>query len=149
MDEDNVALAFLHPHLLLAERAEKVFHQAPVEKRAVLVDPCDFKIGEIAHLGVWPLGSGHKPLLVVEIDKDLKLVAHLAAFRHIACRQEDFAFVASVKIHSEVDRLDHGHPIIVTQSYEIHTSFCFNVIMKLPACYGMSLAGLCRGGFAS
>ena len=50
---DYITLAALHALLLLAKRTEEVFHQPPVEKGAILVDPRHLKACEIAHLGQW------------------------------------------------------------------------------------------------
>ena len=83
----NVALPLLHAFLLLAERAEEVFHQSPVEERTILVYPRHLKIGKVAHLCQWLQGGGNRTLVLVEINEHRNLIAYLQAFRHISRRQ--------------------------------------------------------------
>ena len=102
MHVDDIRIAFYHAHLLFAEGTEEVFHQSPVEESSVLVDPCHFEVGEVAHHCLWRLCGGYGALVLVEIDEYVEGVARFAAFRHIACGQKDFAFVAAVEVHAEV-----------------------------------------------
>ena len=51
LDIYNVALTLLHALFLLAEGAEDVLHQPPVEECAKLIDPCHLKAYKLAHLG--------------------------------------------------------------------------------------------------
>ena len=115
----DVALAFLHALLLLAERAEEVFHQAPVEECAVLVHPRHFEVGEVAHLAQRRLRSGYGALVLVEVDEHVKLVAGLRAFGHIALRHEYLSFVAAVEVDTEVNLLNDSHLIVVAEFYHI------------------------------
>ena len=76
-----------HALFLLAERAEKVFHQSPVEKRTVFVYPGHFEMRKFSHLGQWLLGGCYEALVLVEIDEYVYFVACFGAFRYITCRQ--------------------------------------------------------------
>ena len=113
MHVNYVSAALLHPHLLLAEWAEKVFHQSPVEECPVLVYPRHLKVSEVAHPGQWRLRSGNEPFLTVQVDEDVKFVALLHTVGHIPCRQQHLAFVAAVKVNAEIHQPDHGHAVVV------------------------------------
>ena len=118
-------LAFLHAHLLFAERAEEVFHQSPVEERPVLVHPRHFKVCEVAHLRPRNLRGSHEPLLVIEIDEHFHRVAWTGTLRHIAARQEYLPLVASVEVQTEVNLLHDGKYVVVAELYHMSQSFCF------------------------
>ena len=91
LDEDDVALAALHALLLLAEGAEEVFHQSPVQEGAILVGPGDLQEGKLTHLGQRMLGGGDDTLVLVEIDEHFQHVAVVHLRGDIALRQEDVA----------------------------------------------------------
>ena len=50
---NNVPLTLLHAALLLAEWAEDIFHQTPVEECTELVNPSHLEANKLANLGIW------------------------------------------------------------------------------------------------
>ena len=99
---DEVAVSFQHAHFLLAEGAEEVFHQAPVEVGPVFVGPGAFEIGELTHLDEGVLGGGNEAFLLVEIEEHVEGVTHLGALGNIAFGQQDVANLAAFEIDSVV-----------------------------------------------
>ena len=99
---DLIALSSLHTHFLFAERAEKVFHEAPVEIGSIFICPCAFQVGELSYFDEWLLGGGNETFLLVEIKEHVKDVANLGALWHITLRQQNVANLAAFKIDSMV-----------------------------------------------
>lgn len=97
---DLITLATLHTHLLFAEGAEEILHQAPMEVGAVFVGPGTFEVSELSHFNEWVFGGGDEAFLLVEIEEDVEGVAYLDAFGHIAFRQQNVADVAAFEINA-------------------------------------------------
>ena len=87
MHMHNIAFALLHTLLLLAEGAEEVLHQSPVEECSVLVDPRDFQISEVADLTKRVLSSSDGTLFLVEVYEHFKFVAWFCTLRYITFGQ--------------------------------------------------------------
>lgn len=130
VDVYHVAVALLHLLPLLAERHEEVFHQSPVQESAVLVDPCHTQPGKLAHGGVRMQGGGYQTLVHIEVDEDFELLSHAAALGHVAAGQQDFAVVAAVQIHPEVDFFYHLQAVVLSQCDVTHRRS--GVIRKFP-----------------
>ena len=105
MNVNDITLAHLHFHLLLAERHKKVLHQAPVQKSSILVDPGYLQTSKLAYLHQRLLRSGHQTFFVVQIDKDIQFVAYLAILRHVAFGQKNLTLYIIVEIHTEIHLL--------------------------------------------
>ena len=116
----DVTLSTLHPLLLLTERAEKVFHQSPIQECAEIIDPRHLKTHEIAHFCKRFQGGGNRALVLVEIYKHIKFIAHLTSFGHITRRQQYLSFHTSVEIHSEIHFLHYFQVVVVTKFYLVH-----------------------------
>ena len=142
----DVALAFLHTLFLLAERAEEILHQAPVEECAVLVHPRHFEVGEVAHLTQRCLCRCHWSLVLVEVDEHVEFVARLCAFGHIAFRHEYFSFVAAVEVDTEVHLLHDGHFIVVAEFYHIVLLFVWLLVSLMLHLYLSVLNVYCAVG---
>ena len=96
-----------HAHLLFLERAEKVFHESPVEECAVFVGPFHFEVGKFVHFHEWVFGGGNESFLAVEVEKHIDDVAHLGAFGDVALGQEYVAHFACVEVHAEIHFSQH------------------------------------------
>ena len=103
----HVAAAHLHALALLAEGDEEVLHQPPIQESAILVDPCHAQAGKVAHLRQRLLRGGHQPLFIVQVEKDVQLVAHLAPLGHVARREQDAPLLSAIQVHAEIDLLHH------------------------------------------
>ena len=101
MDMDDILQSHLHALLLLAKRAEQVFHHAPMEERTILVDPRTLQIRKLIHAGERLLGRGDGSLLLVEIDEDAQRVAHLRALGHILVGHEDFSVASAIEVKAK------------------------------------------------
>ena len=78
-----------------------------------MVDPRDFHVAELSHLGDGALGGGSEALVLVEVDEHFEGVADVGAFGHIAGGQKDLSFLAAVEIEAEVHFLRHGQLVVV------------------------------------
>ena len=92
----DVGVADYHALLLLTERTEDIFHQAPTEEGSILIDPLHFEVSEVAYLGEWGLGSGDDTLLLVEVNEYVEFIADADSFGDIAGREKDFPLVTSI-----------------------------------------------------
>jgi hypothetical protein len=90
--------------LLFAERDQEVLGQAPVEKRPGRIDRDDLQKSEFPGPGPRFFRRGDQPVLRVEIEEDLELVARRGSFLNIAAGEEDLAELAPVQVDAEVDR---------------------------------------------
>ena len=64
---NDVSSSCLHALSLLAEGAEDIFHQTPVEECSILVHPHALKACEVAYLCQWLLGGGYESFFLVEV----------------------------------------------------------------------------------
>ncbi len=67
--------ANLHACPLFAERHKQILRQPPVKKRTIAACAHNFKHSHFSDLGYRALGSGHRAVLRIIVDKHLYLVA--------------------------------------------------------------------------
>ena len=111
VDVNHVVLAHFHRAALFAERNKEVFHHAPREKRSVLVDPCHFQAGKVAHLCQRTFGSGHQALALVEIDKQTLRVSGSPFGTNVGFGDENFAHVPAVDVSAVVGEASEGEGV--------------------------------------
>ena len=97
MQMNDVAFSYLHSFLLLAERAEHVFHDTPVQKGSVLVHPVHAEICKVAHPCQRCLRCGDGALVLVEIHEASDVVAHLCILWYVFLRHKNVAIAPSIE----------------------------------------------------
>ena len=112
MGVDDVAMTFLHLHLLFTERHEEVLHQSPIEESTIFVHPCHFQASELVHLHQRLEGGGNETFLIVEINEHIEHIARAASFGHIAGGQQDFTIVSPIEVHTEIHFFHHFQLVV-------------------------------------
>ena len=65
------------------------------------------------------LGGGYGALFLIKVDKHFNLVADVHIIGYVTLGKEDFAFLATVEIESEVYGLDYSEGIVVSESKHV------------------------------
>ena len=91
-----IAFSSFHALFLLTERAEKVFHESPLQESTILVGPCALEPCKLADFGQRALSGGHKTFVLVEIQKHFQFLTYGSSFGHITCGQQDLTFFATI-----------------------------------------------------